>query len=147
MERAIIVDLDGTLCDCEHRVHHVSGSGKKNWKEFNELMSEDELNNWCLDLIHAMVATNHKVLFVTGREDQYEEKTKEWLARHLVPYDELHMRESNDFREDSEIKKDIYNQRIKDKYKVTFVVDDRKSVVTMWREIGLVCLQCDWGDF
>ena len=23
MDRAIIVDLDGTLCDCEHRVHHV----------------------------------------------------------------------------------------------------------------------------
>ncbi|EQC48887.1 polynucleotide kinase domain protein [Bacteriovorax sp. BSW11_IV] len=147
MERAIIVDLDGTLCDCEHRVHHVNGEGKKNWKEFNELMGEDKLNKWCLDLIHAMAGTGHKILFVTGREDQYRAKTKEWLARHYVPYDELHMRSTGDFREDSDIKKDIFQQDLSKRYEVTFVVDDRKSVVTMWREIGLVCLQCDWGDF
>jgi len=27
------------------------------------------------------------------------------------------------------------------------VIDDRKQVVDMWRELGLVCLQVDKGEF
>jgi hypothetical protein len=34
-----------------------------------------------------------------------------------------------------------------DKRKVLFVVEDRNRVVEMWREEGLVCLQCAPGEF
>jgi hypothetical protein len=34
-----------------------------------------------------------------------------------------------------------------DKGKVLLVVEDRTRVVQMWREEGLVCLQCAPGEF
>ena len=143
---AIIVDLDGTLCDVEHRVHHVRGH-KKNWKEFNALMVHDELNHWCFELIAAMSARGYKILFVTGRSEGYRKPTEEWLKKHQVLFEHLYMRADIDYREDSDVKEEIYHQKIKQIYQVLFVVDDRKSVVDRWRELDLVCLQCAPGNF
>ena len=146
MDRAIIVDLDGTLCDCEHRVHHVQKENK-DWKSFNDKMVDDELNIWCAHLIESMNSNGFKIIFVTGRDENYRPHTEEWLAKHQINYHQLYMRPAKDIRGDNEIKKEIYQNSIKDKLDILFVVDDRLSVVKMWRSIGLVCLQCDWGDF
>lgn len=145
-EKAIIVDLDGTLCDVEHRVHHVQGPNK-NWKAFNSLLVHDDLNHWCFELIHAMSTRGYKVLFVTGRGEANRKPTEDWLKKHLVPYDDLFMRSVADFREDSDVKEEIYREMIEQEYQVLFVVDDRKSVVDRWRELNLVCLQCAPGNF
>jgi hypothetical protein len=57
------------------------------------------------------------------------------------------MRATADPREDYIIKKEIYETQIKDKYDVLFCLDDRKQVTQMWREQGLVCLQCEFGEY
>lgn len=146
MDKAILVDIDGTLADIEHRVHHVQAV-EKNWKAFNQEMHKDKLNFWCLDLIKAMQDQNFKVIFITGRGEDTRESTIAWLEKHKVTYAELFMRPLKDRRDDFEVKKEIYQKIISKKYKVSFVVEDRASVVKMWRELGLVCLQCDVGDF
>lgn len=146
MEKAILVDLDGTLADVEHRVHHVQ-SDSKNWKAFNDGMHSDSLNEWCADLIKAMRGEEYKIIFITGRSEAYRQMTLEYPEKHKIDFEHLYMRPSKDRREDFEVKKEIYKTQIKDDYKVVFVVEDRASVVKMWRGIGLVCLQCDWGDF
>jgi uncharacterized HAD superfamily protein len=145
-QKAIIVDLDGTLCDVEHRVHHVEGENK-NWYQFNKLLVHDPLNNWCFELIEAMGARDYKIIFVTGRGEGNREPTEEWLKRHNIVYEHLFMRSLLDQREDGDVKEDIYRQYIENNYDVLFVVDDRKSVVDRWREIKLVCLQCAPGNF
>tara|TARA_R110000868_G_scaffold132381_15_gene343379 strand:- start:1951 stop:2394 length:444 start_codon:yes stop_codon:yes gene_type:complete len=147
MKKAIIVDIDGTLADVEHRVHHVQAQ-TKDWKSFNQAMDKDSLNHWCAKLIEAMKLQGYEVLFVTGRDENYRDKTQTWLSQHHINYDKLFMRAAVDFRPDDEVKKEIYLKEIKDHWQVVFVVDDRLSVVKMWREqLNLVCLQCDWGDF
>ena len=57
------------------------------------------------------------------------------------------MRKEGDFRRDSIVKQEIYEQHIKDKYVVEFVLDDRDLVVSKWRELGLKCLQVQPGAF
>ncbi|MBK26744.1 MAG: hypothetical protein CME70_22275 [Halobacteriovorax sp.] len=146
MEKAILVDLDGTLADIEHRVHHVQ-SENKDWKAFNQNMESDSLNQWCADLVKAMRSENYKIIFITGRGESTRKVTEEWLSSHDISFEHLFMRPLKDRREDFEVKKEIYEKQIKSKYQVVFVVEDRASVVKMWRSIGLVCLQCDWGDF
>ena len=89
----------------------------------------------------------YKIVFITGRGESYREPTVEWMNKNKIEYDELFMRPKADRREDFEVKKELYENSIKEQYKVLFVVEDRASVVKMWRELGLVCLQCDWGDF
>lgn len=145
-DKAIIVDLDGTLCDVEHRVHHVQNH-PKNWHAFNTAMDQDKSYFWCLELIGAMRLRGYKILFVTGRDESFRDKTEAWLKKHQVEYEELYMRAAGDFREDSDVKEDIFYSYIENTLDILFVVDDRKSVVERWRMMGLTCLQCAPGDF
>lgn len=146
MNKAIIVDIDGTLADVEHRVHHVQKENK-DWRAFNEGMVSDSLNQWCFDLVKGMQAKDYKIVFLTGRSEPWRGPTEEWIKKHGLDYDHLYMRPAKDRREDFEVKKDIYQNQIAKDYEVMFVLEDRASVVKMWRSIGLVCLQCDWGEF
>jgi hypothetical protein len=143
--KAIIVDLDGTLADITHRRKYVEGK-KKDWKNFNKNIISDELNVWCAEIIRRMI-TDHHVLLVSGRTDELQDETEQWLKKHDVPYTDLFMRRAKDHRDDTIVKREIFEEKIKPSYVVQFVIDDRAKVVRMWREAGLVCLQCDWGDF
>lgn len=144
-QHAIIVDLDGTLCNIEHRIHHFNGP-KKNWKAFFNEIPNDTLNEWCRELILAMNKT-YKIIFVTGRPSDYMNTTKEWLNSHGLGEWSLYMRESGDFRPDHEVKEEIYKTFIEPNYSILFCVDDRQQVVDGWRRLGLVCLQCAKGDY
>ena len=57
------------------------------------------------------------------------------------------MREDKDSRPDSEVKQDILRRLQGQCKKILFVVDDRQSVVDMWRANGVTCLQCKKGDY
>ena len=93
------------------------------------------------------------VLIVSGRDDTCKEVTEKWLQDNHIPYDEIHMRDTNAVDEDGKklddrvIKKDIYDKWIKNRYNVRFVLDDRNRVVEMWRSLGLKVLQVGEGDF
>ena len=88
-----------------------------------------------------------EVILVSGREDKFREQTEAWLLKHKVKYVELIMRLSGDNRNDAIIKQEIYENHIKDKYEIEFVLDDRNRVVDMWRNNGLKCLQVADGNF
>lgn len=51
---AIIVDLDGTLCNLDHRLHHVRKEGKKDWDGFFAGISQDSPNLWYQMLVCSM---------------------------------------------------------------------------------------------
>lgn len=142
---AIIVDLDGTLADIAHRRVHVEGK-KKDWKSFNQNIIEDALNFWCREIIRRMIP-DHEILLVSGRTEELREETLAWLKKFEVPFTELFMRKRGDHRDDTVVKREIYRHSIRPTHDVLFVIDDRAKVVRMWRDEGLVCLQCDWGDF
>lgn len=148
-ENVIICDLDGTLCNIDHRLHHVQvpkGEKKKNWKAFFEELDNDFINSWCQEIITTMNKKNG-VLFVSGRSDDYRNKTVEWLKKYFLMHHPLHMRRRNDYREDFIVKEIIYEFEIAPYYDVLFAIDDRDQVVKMWRSRGIVCLQCADGDF
>lgn len=144
-KKAIIVDLDGTLADITHRRHFLEGE-KKDWKNFSRNVIRDELNVWCREIILRM-APDHEILLVSGRGEELREETESWLTQHSVPYQALYMRRRGDHRDDTVVKREIFEEKIRPEHEVLFAIDDRAKVVRMWREAGVVCLQCDWGDF
>jgi predicted kinase len=89
-----------------------------------------------------------KILFTSGREEKYREPTERFLAEHLpgIPY-ELHMRKTGDMRKDAIIKREMFDNEIKGKWNILFVLDDRNQVVDNWREMGLHCFQVAPGNF
>lgn len=148
MEKAIIIDLDGTLSDSTHRQHFMT-QPKKDWKSFYVALKDDPPHKWCVVLLHLFHLCGYSIILVTGRpwEPQIQVDTEQWLKRNEIEYENLFAREAGDFRPDHVIKKEIYENKIKPHYDVLFCVDDRKQVTKMWREIGLTCLQCADGDF
>jgi len=146
---AIIIDLDGTLCDTSNRQHFVLNK-PKDWKSFFAGIPDDKPNSPVAYLYQMAVsiAIGPSILFVSGRDSKYRKVTEDWLARHdFAGYDLLLMRNFDDRRDDSIVKQEIYTKYIAPYYDVKFVVDDRNRVVNMWRSIGVPCFQCAEGDF
>lgn len=145
MSRAIIVDIDGTLADCEHRRKFLLQT-PKDWKSFHDRCDRDSLNVWCADLL-CRYQRDHTIILVSGRVRESYQKTVDWLDSYDVPYAKLFMREKGDYRDDTILKKEIYEREIKGIYEVTFVLDDRKRLAEMWRAEGLTVLHCAEGNF
>jgi predicted secreted acid phosphatase len=146
---AVICDLDGTLCNTDHRQHYLQGQ-KKDWKGFFGALAADPINGWCRDIIKGLMdRPGYQIIFVTGRPERYQIPTVDWLSRHhLHPFAyKLFMRGDKDKRPDHEVKEEIFRALIEPRWDVRMVIDDRRSVVEMWRQLGLVVLQCAEGNF
>jgi hypothetical protein len=144
--KAVIVDIDGTICDVEHRRHHLTAK-PKNWKAFNAAMHLDTPRSDIVDLVNILHAAGNAIVLCSGREDVYRERTEDWLTRHAVPRHALYMRAPRDYRDDGIVKSELLDRIIADGYEPWLAIDDRDRVVKMWRERGLTCLQCAPGDF
>jgi hydroxymethylpyrimidine pyrophosphatase-like HAD family hydrolase len=139
MRKAIICDLDGTLCNIDHRIHFLK---KKDWDAFDALLDDDSIHLWCQMILETFAAKGCAILYVTARSEINKSKTLNWLRKHSCTIDGLYMRSPNDYREDSIVKEEIYKNKIKDKFEVLFCLDDRVHVAEMWRSLGLTCLLC-----
>ena len=131
----IIVDLDGTLALMKDRNPYDAST-----------CENDEVNQAVAKVIIG-VAMEHKVFFMSGRSDKYREQTERWLANNALMFGPVYMRKEGDFRKDYIVKKELFDEHIRGKYNVSFVLDDRSSVIQMWRELGLNAFQVNYGDF
>jgi hypothetical protein len=84
---------------------------------------------------------------MSGRDGSCRDITIKWLEDNNIKYDSLLMRAESDFRKDSIVKKELFDNHIKNKYFIEYVLDDRNQVVDMWRDMGLKCLQVQEGNF
>lgn len=139
---AIICDLDGTLaihngrspydfqkCDTDvvnGPVYHILWSMKHEFEEHG-----DEFT----------------VIYLSGRDDVVMEKTRKWLEDNDCPPGPLYMRKTGDKRNDTIVKGALFDAHVRDNYNVLFCLDDRDRVVKLWRDIGLCCLQVNYGAF
>ncbi|PIK14401.1 HAD family acid phosphatase [Halobacteriovorax sp. JY17] len=142
--KCIIIDVDGTLANIDHRRGYLEEGN--DWKRFNSSMENDSLNTWCKAIVDKF-KNEYQIILLTGREEIHKDVTLKWLKGHDVHFDSIFFRSEKDYRDDAIVKKELFERHIQGKHSPLFVVDDRKKVVSMWRDLGLVCLQCDWGDF
>lgn len=145
----IIVDVDGTLANCEHRQHFLR-SKPKNWKAFNAAILQDGVHHDIVWLVKTLKNANNRILICSARTDDLREKTIQWLhetAEMEGVYDKLYMRQAGDYRDDGIVKLELLEQIRNDGYDPTIVIDDRDRVVTAWRQAGLRCLQVAPGNF
>ena len=147
----IIVDLDGTLAILDHRLHFVSGQ-KKDWESFFKACVNDSPNQDVIDLVSRIVrsasdASPIEVHIFSGRNEIVRQETLEWLGRYVSFDFSLLMRPEKDHRPDALLKKDFLEMSGLTPENTLCVLDDRKSVVDMWRAEGFTCLQVADRDF
>jgi hypothetical protein len=134
---AVIVDMDGTL---------ALNLSIRSYYDLTRVL-EDTPNRPICTLVNVLKNSGYSIIIVSGRASTCQEDTETWLKVHDVPYDAIFMREVGDSRKDAITKKEIYQNKIEPYYNVLYTIDDRNSVVNMWRELGLTCLQVNFGDF
>lgn len=148
MAKSVIVDLDGTLADIEHRVHLVNRE-HPHWAEFYRQCVNDTPKQWCVDLMIAMGKAGFNVRIVSARSREVEQQTREWLAKidwQGVNVELEMLRAEKDSTRDEVLKKAWLDKFGREN--IAFVVDDRQRVVDMWRAEGLTCLQCHvWPEY
>lgn len=139
----VIFDLDGTLANAEHRVHHLTGD-VKDWRAFYSACDMDEPVAPVLATAHAMIAAGHDVEIWTGRSAEVADETGHWLDRNGLEGILLRMRPIGDHQPDTTLKASWLEETA---VKPDLVFEDRASVVEMWRSHGIVCAQVAPGNF
>ncbi|TAH22673.1 MAG: 5'-hydroxyl kinase [Cytophagales bacterium] len=140
LPKCVIVDIDGTVADKGKRIAF-------DWARVGE--DTPKLN--IIRLVKILKSEGYHIIFFSGRDNVCRPQTVSWLCFHFQWQEDdfqLFMRNERDNRKDSLIKRELFDAVVRNKYFVDFVIDDRNQVVDMWRmELGLVCLQVDYGDF
>lgn len=142
-----IFDLDGTLADIEHRLHHIARRPKR-WDRFFRACVDDRPNLPIIELAQTLNRAGWEIWIWSGRSDAVRVETETWLARHLGIEAPLRMRRDGDHQPDVSLKESwLLALSAGDRARLRFIVDDRASVVAMWRRHGITCLQCAPGEF
>lgn len=147
MERrpAVIVDMDGTLCDVR-AVVHLQG-GPDGFAAFHSACAQcppnDAVVDWCIDY-HSR---GHEILIVTGRDAWTRALTDRWLLEHLpVRPAGIYMRGDGDFRSNVDVKREIH-AHLAAIYDIRAAIDDDPEIIELWEEVGIsAAMVIDGGE-
>lgn len=146
--KVIIVDIDGT----------ISLRGPRNIFDYRKVHLDKPDFRLTTFLREILDETQYHIIFLTGRDEECQDVTIEWLEKHFCKQHwysmgmqktnwTLYMRAHGDRRPDFEVKKEIYKEKIEPWNDVIAIFEDRDQCVDMWREEGLLCLQPARGNF
>lgn len=144
LKDCVIVDLDGTVANCDWRLPLIKNK-PKNWKAFFEGIPHDQPIYSMCRMVETMWKNDTiRVVFSTGRPDTYRKESIEWIYTHIyaAPH-ALYMRSQKDgHRPAHEVKKDLLSQIRADGFNPVMAIDDDEKVCKMYREEGLIVLYC-----
>lgn len=132
LPKAVLVDIDGTVAHANNRGIYDS-----------TLVHTDTPDRFVISVVRGLKDQGFKIIFLSGREDKCRDVTAEWLEVNLgFKPDVLAMRTTGDMRRDSIVKKEIFNQYIRNFYWVEGVIDDRPQVIMeCWGPLGIQVLK------
>ncbi len=143
--QAVVFDLDGTLCDCAHRRHFMQCRPKMR-EEFHAACIDDGVNPAVKKLLDFAVLGDCRIVLLSARPHRFKAQTTEWLKKNHIVYDQLILSLYPELT-DPQFKLKMYKGLIEPFYEVLFVVDDRDSVVAMWRDLGITCFDVAGNHF
>ena len=143
----VVFDLDGTLADNAHRLHHI----QKKPKDYDAFYAACPGDRPCVPTILTLAAhvrAGHRVEIWTGRSAQVCAETVAWLKQFEVDPGLLaRMRPAGDHQPDTHLKRAWLQDARRTGDGPDLVYDDRDGVVAMWREAGVACFQVAPGNF
>ena len=80
----VVFDVDGVLADVRHRLRYVERR-PKDWDSFFAAMDDDGPLADGIAMAQERAAEGHRVVYLTGRNEDYRSLTRDWLVRHGLP--------------------------------------------------------------
>jgi FMN phosphatase YigB (HAD superfamily) len=148
-QKAVIFDIDGVLAE---------KSLERDYREYDKVHLDSPIN-LCLKIMNCLALQNpfYHIILITGRKEYCREATTQWIVKNadglyqedfdVVGYGistynfTLFMRGDKDHRKAHELKREIYEKEIKDKYDVVACFDDEAEIIKMYQEYGLLTFQ------
>lgn len=106
---------------------------------------KDDVNEIVVEQLQFHKSKGRKIFVVTGRDEVCREITTDWLELHGIQFDEMYMRPKDDYRKDTIIKKEIYQNEVVGKYNLLCVYDDRLQVCRTWNDLGIFVFTVNQG--
>jgi phosphoglycolate phosphatase-like HAD superfamily hydrolase len=143
--QAYVFDIDGTLADGSHRIHHILRQ-PKDWLSYFSKLEDDSLILHVAEVCKC-IAEVYDVVYVSGRPEEYREPTRRWMLRHHLPPGSLYMRPEGDRRNDDIVKIEILGRLREDGYEVLMWFEDRARCVRALRLAGVSVAHVADGEF
>lgn len=156
MKPLAAIDLDGTLCDDDHRKHllpdpiqvlRLDGIDRERaYEEYHQLCIEDRPIEIACKLTRLCHYT-HSIIIVTSRPSRFYLETQAWLKQQHIKYNEILMRPHLNFMNSPELKRQllfgssaVYKGFPKGN---NIALDDRQDVLDMWKLEGFTTIKID----
>lgn len=134
----VIFDIDG----CIALVPPGRRMDFKDAEACSALMMANAPSKGLIHLIQLLYNAGKEIVLMTARPDTFRDCTIGYLVQHNVPYHILYMRTAQEADwHDYDLKKRMYERLKVRGCNVLLAVEDRHSVVDMWRQQGVLCLQ------
>ena len=143
--KCFLVDIDGTVANGDHRLHHIQKEPKA-WDDYFLECGKDAPIEHMRAVVIGLSA-HARIVYVSGRSDLVRQQTIDWFDQHGFPCDALYMRKQGDHTDDDKLKIQLLAQLRADGFEPIMAFDDRDQVVRMWRERGIPCAQVANGGF
>lgn len=137
-----VLDIDATVADVRHRLHHLS-KRPKDWGGFFAGCGRDPLLPEGMAVAERL-AEDHEIVYLTGRPERLRQVTEKWLSRHGLPEGRLLMRGTGDQRPSAVMKLGRL-RRLAQERAVAMLVDDDVRVCEAARKAGFTVLWADWA--
>jgi len=134
LPQAVVFDIDGTLA-------HIGNRSVYDWAK----VYVDDINHIVAEQMEYHRSKGRKIIVLTGRDAVCRKETEEWFELYGMKFDVMYMRPEGSSQKDTVVKRNIYEQEIKNQYNLLCVYDDRLSVVRMWADLNVFVFNCNQG--
>lgn len=135
----VVVDIDGVLADCKHRLQYILKDCKhKDWEAFDRLTPYDTPIKPTIKIVNLLREDGHTIILLTGRGERVREATETWLEYHGVRYDRLLMRSEGDRRPAWTVKMQKLHRENLGPHNVFCIFEDEPETVRRMRERGFL---------
>lgn len=131
---AWIFDIDGTLA-------RMTG---RNPYDFARVHEDVPIEHTAM--VARKLAEDSTIVLLSGRDESSRSVTEPWLRDNKIPFAELHMRSDDDKRPDYLMKYELFDLRLRNRFRVLGVFDDRLSVCRMWDRLGVPLMRLGRPD-
>lgn len=133
----IMVDVEGTLSNCDHRIHHLEN---KNYDKWNELFINDTPNIKNIKMVENWYKDNKTIIISTAKPYKYLREVKQWIKQNCSFVPSRFLFRYITCLTSPEVKQEHIHMLRNIGFKINSAIDDRDDILEMYRKNNILAI-------